>query len=397
MTSKLYFITEGLKFIERAIWTRLSPACALHWDCDSDDVLLACDSGTLGPSAGDLVRKLSWTSLACKDQAYLLVGSRKPHPLSCQSMLKKVILCIFVTALAAAQTKPAANAKSAASAKPAAKQTGSATDKSGLPTEDTVNAFLFQMFGYDPTLTWKVNSIKPSEVPGLAEVDILVTGPQGSNQNRLYVSSDGKHAISGEVLAFGAHPFEEDREKLEKGVNGIAKGPAKAPVMIVEFTDLQCPHCKEAAPKIDELLAQEPNVRFVFQNFPLPSHDWAEKAAAYADCVGRTSNDAFWKFVQKTFEQQANITQSNADEKLKGIAADSGENGDQVAACAAKPETQARIEASVALGKSVSVNGTPTLFINGRAITGGAPVEILKKIVEFQASQAEKEESAKTK
>lgn len=311
-------------------------------------------------------------------------------------MLKKVIVCFFLAAVAAAQTKPAQHSKPVTSRKPAAKaQTApAATDNSSLPSEDTVNSFLFQMFGYDPTLTWKVGDIKPSEVPDLAEVNVVITGPQGSNANRLYVSADGKHAISGEILPFGAHPFEEDRDKLEKGINGIAKGPAKAPVTIVEFSDFQCPHCKEAAPKIDELLAQEPNVHFVFQNFPLPSHDWAQKAAAYADCVGHASNDAFWKFAQKTFDQQANITESNADEKLKAIATESGVNGDQMAVCAAKPETQGRIEASLSLGKSVHVSGTPTIFINGRAISGGAPVEALKKIVDFQASQAE---SAKTK
>lgn len=314
-------------------------------------------------------------------------------------MLKKVILCFFLAAMAAAQTKPAQPAKPAAAAKPAAKahSAAAATDGSGLPTEDTVNSFLFQMFGYDPTVTWKVSEIRPSEIPGLAEVDIVLTGTQGSNQNRLYVASDGKHAISGEVLAFGAHPFDDDREKLEKGINGTTKGPAKAPVTIVEFTDLQCPHCKEAAPKIEELLAQEPKARFVFQNFPLPSHDWAAKAAAYADCVGRANNDALWKFVQKTFAQQENITQSNADEKLKAIATDSGVNAEQIAACSTKSDTQARIEASLELGKSVGVNGTPTLFINGRMITGGAPVEVLKKIVDFQASLAEKEESADKK
>jgi protein-disulfide isomerase len=314
-------------------------------------------------------------------------------------MLKKVILCIFLAALAAAQTKPAQQAKPATAAKPAAKahSASAASDSSGLPTEDTVNSFLFQMFGYDPTLTWKVNDIKPSEIPGLAQVDVVITGPQGSNQNRLYVSSDGKHAISGDILAFGAHPFEDDRDKLEKGINGITKGPAKASVTIVEFTDLQCPHCKEAAPKIDELLAQEPNARFVFQNFPLPSHDWAGKSAAYADCVGRANKEAFWKFVQKTFAQQESITASNADEKLKAIATESGANADQIAACSKKPETEGRIEASLQLGKSVGVNGTPTLFINGRMIPGGAPVEILKKIVDFQASQAEKEESATKK
>jgi protein-disulfide isomerase len=269
-----------------------------------------------------------------------------------------------------------------------------------LPTEDTVNSFLFQMFGYDPTVTWKVADIRPSQMPGLAEVLVVITNPQGSNSNKLLVSADGKHAISGDILPFGAKPFEDDRLKLEKGINGPSKGPAKAAVTIVEFSDMQCPHCQKAAAGIEQLLAQEPEARFVFQNFPLPMHNWAEKAADYVDCVGRastggsaaatsaaTSNDAVWKFIQKTFDEQANITAANSDEKLKAIATASGVNGDEIAACAAKPDTKARVEASVALGKSVDVTATPTLFINGRSVPGGAPVDVLKKITDFQASQ----------
>jgi len=250
-----------------------------------------------------------------------------------------------------------------------------------------VNAFLFQMFGYDSSISWKVAEIRPSEVPGLAEVLVNLTTSQGSNQSRLLVSSDGKHAINGDILAFGPKPFEENRAKLEKGVNGPAKGPAKAAVTIVEFSDMQCPHCQKASPAIEQLLTQEPEAHFVFQNFPLPMHNWAEKAADYVDCVGRASNDAVWKFIQKTFEDQTNITESNADEKLKAIATASGANADEIAACAAKSETKARTEASMALGKSVGVNGTPTLFVNGRAVSGGAPVDVLKKIVDFEAKQ----------
>jgi protein-disulfide isomerase len=214
----------------------------------------------------------------------------------------------------------------------------------------------------------------------LAEVDVILTSPQGSNQSRLLVSSDGKHALTGDILPFGAKPFDDARFKLEKGVNGPAKGPAKAAVMIVEFSDLQCPHCQKAAPVIDQLLAQEPEAHFVFQSFPLPSHNWAGKAAEYADCVGRASNEAFWKFIQKTFDDQANITEANADEKLKAIATASGAKSDEIASCAAQPDTKARIEASLALGKSVGVSGTPTLFVNGRNVPVGAPVDLMKKI-----------------
>ena len=297
------------------------------------------------------------------------------------SMHRSLLAALMLSGLAIAQTQPPHAKSTAVSAvSPLAERT------TALPTEDTVNSFLFQMFGYDPTITWKVNEIRPSEVPGLAEVQVVITNSQGSNPNRLLVSADGKHAIAGDILPFGAKPFDDARAKLEKGVTGPAKGPAKAALTIVEFSDMQCPHCAKAAPALEQLLAQEPEAHFVFQNFPLPAHNWAEKAAGYVDCVGRASNDAVWKFIQKTFEEQANISESNADEKLKAIATASGANADEIAACAVKPDTKARIEASIALGKSVGVTGTPALFINGRN-AGGASADVQKKIADFQASQ----------
>ena len=72
---------------------------------------------------------------------------------------------------------------------------------------------------------------------------------------------------------------------------------------------------------------------------------------------------------------------------MKTIATDSGVKAEEIAACAAKTETKARVEASVALGKSVGVTGTPMIFINGRALSGAMPVEVLKKVVEFQARE----------
>jgi len=297
---------------------------------------------------------------------------------------RTLLAVLLLSGVVVAQANPAASAKPAA--KPATVP-ATAAGATTLPTEDTVNAFLFQMFGYDATITWKVVEIRPSQIPGLADVSVVITNSQGSNQNRLLVSSDGKRAISGDIFPFGAKPFDDARAKLEKGVNGPSKGAAKAPVTIVEFSDMQCPHCQKAAPVIEQLLASEPDAHFIFQNFPLPAHDWAEKAAGYVDCVGRASNDAVWKFIQKTFDDQSNITESNLDEKLKAIATASGVNGDEMAACAIKPDTKARVEASIALGKSVEVTGTPTLFINGRNVPGGAPLDLLKKITEFMASQ----------
>ncbi len=297
-----------------------------------------------------------------------------------RTFLAALLFFVIMSGIAIAQTPPSLKTRSGDPSSAAAPATV-------LPTEDTVNSFLFQMLGFDSAKTWKVTDIRPSEVPGLAEVTVMITDDKGSSPSRLLVSADGKHVLTGDILPFGAKPFAEARVKLEKGLNGPAKGPAKAAVTIVEFSDMQCPHCAKAAPTIDQLLAQEPEAHFVFQSFPLPMHNWASKAADYVDCVGQASNDNVWKFIQKTFDEQANITESNVDEKLKAIATASGANADEIAACAAKPDTKARVEASVALGKSVGVTGTPVLFINGRSVPGGAPTELLKKIVDFEASQ----------
>jgi len=258
-----------------------------------------------------------------------------------------------------------------------------------LPSEETVNAFLQQTFGYDSTVTWKITAIKPSIAEGLAEVNVMLSNAQGQSGTTLYVTPDGKHALTGEIMPFGAKPYEPAKEALLKGINGPARGPEKSPVTIVEFSDLQCPHCKDVQPVIDKLLAEEPNAKFVFQNYPLPMHNWAAKAAYYADCVGRSSNDAFWKFVQGTFDQQANLTESNADEKLAAIADAAGVKGADVAVCAAKPDTKSRVDKSVALGTSVGVTGTPTVYVNGRRIGNvvGVPPEVLKGLVEFAGKQ----------
>jgi len=297
-------------------------------------------------------------------------------------MRKSIALLVIavLVIVATAQQKPAAKPKPAAAA--------AASLDAGLPSEETVNAFMHATFGYDPQLTWKIQSIKPSAAEGLAEVDVLISGPQGQGGQKFYVSRDEKHALVGEILPFGAHPFEKARLELQKKANGPSRGPANAPVEIVEFSDLQCPHCKEANPTVEKLLKEDADVHFVYQNFPLPGHNWAEKAAQYADCVGRASNDAFWKYLDNVFTAQDQITAENADQKLTELADQAGVKGADVAACAAKPETQSRVEASVNLGKSVDVNSTPTLFINGRPVgVNGNNYDALKQLVDFAAKE----------
>ena len=262
-----------------------------------------------------------------------------------------------------------------------------------LPTEDAVNGFLKYTFGFDGSTTWKIIKIQPSPT-GLAEVSVVVAQKEQQSAYKLLVTPDGKHVVVGEIIPFGVKPFAPVRQILDAGVTGPVKGSATAPVTIVEFSDFQCPHCKDAQPAVEKVLAAHPDVKFVFQNFPLPMHDWARKAASYADCVARATNssaskDAFWKFSSDVFEKQSDITLSNSDEKLTALADAAGVKGTDIAACAAKPETDTHVQKSLDLGNSVEVTSTPTFFINGRKVNNlvGIPDEILNKILAFHAKE----------
>jgi len=281
-----------------------------------------------------------------------------------------------------AAAKPATPA--AAGAKPAAK---SATD---LPTTEEVDAALKRTLGYDPGVTWQIYEIRPAAVPGLA--DVLFAINKQATQH-IYLAAGGQSAIIGELIPFGANPFAPARAKLQ-GAFGPSRGGPNPAIDIVEFSDLECPHCKKAQPILEKLAVDFPQVRFIFQQFPLPAslHPWAMKAAQYADCAGQINKDAFWKYVDSIFENQGGIALATADDKLKELAIVNGLDAMKVAACADSPQTAARIKKSTDLGASLEVNETPTVFMNGRRVRGIAdiPYEKLKELVQFEIDHAGK-------
>jgi protein-disulfide isomerase len=257
-----------------------------------------------------------------------------------------------------------------------------------VPTEAAANDFLRHMFGYDPTLHWQVTKIDLS-AEGLPEVYAIISNAQQQQQPlHFYIAPDGKHAIIGEFMPFAADPFAETRAILAKA-DGPSRGPANAKMTIIEFGDLQCPSCKQAQPIVDKLIADNPDARFVFQNFPLQMHPWAFKAASYADCIARANVDAFWKFAESTYDAQSTITPETADAKLTDLATKAGADGPKAAACAASSETKARVEASIKLGLQAGVTGTPTLFFNGRKVSNvtGTPYDFLNRLAKFNPDE----------
>jgi protein-disulfide isomerase len=253
-----------------------------------------------------------------------------------------------------------------------------------------VEQVLKRMYGYDPSVKWQIFLVRKAPVPGMTEVLMNLN----NEFQRMFITADGRYAISGDWMPFGPDPYAPSRKKL-MAADGISRGPDKPAVVMVEFSDLQCPHCKEAQPVVEKLAADFPQMRIIFQHYPLPKHPWAAKAARYADCAGRMNNAAAWKFIAAVYENQGGIALATADDKFKELAQAAGFDAEKLSACAATPTAEAQVKKSMALGESLGILGTPSIFVNGRLLepvadASDASYERVKKIVQYEIEHAGK-------
>jgi protein-disulfide isomerase len=262
------------------------------------------------------------------------------------------------------------------------------------PTTQTVGSFLHQVWGYDASRLWKVMAIQTTAAPGVSKVTVFVTDktPNAQVQSMdFFITPDGRHAIgagSG-VVPFGAKPFEETRKLLQERANGASRGAASKDFELVEFADLQCPHCKEAQSTMDQIVKDFPKAHVVFQLLPLVDiHSSAFKAAAYGVCAQKQSDEAFFKYAAGVFDTQDALSPTTDDTVLRGAAMRAGLDGDAIAACAATMATKTVVAEDMKLAQDVDIEQTPTLMVNGRPlpVTGDIPYETLKKIIQFQAT-----------
>lgn len=307
----------------------------------------------------------------------------------------------YAQAAGPAATPPAASAPAAPQSLPAAPKAPAApltlptpnpsNFTAETPTVDTVNSFLKASWGFDPNRVWQVEAILKTPVVGVSKV-VVAVGEKGSGQPggslQFFVLPDGTHLIADEVLPFGAKPFEQTRKVLLERAVGPSRGAASKDLVFVEFSDFQCPHCKEAQATVNKLLQDFPTAHFVYQNLPLVQvHTEAYKASSYSLCVAKLGGDAaFFKFADEVFTNQASLTPEGSDKTLKDAATKAGVDADKVSACSITPTTKAAVDASLKLSTDLGVNSTPTLYVNGRALPLSGPYEQLKTVIAFQIS-----------
>ena len=260
------------------------------------------------------------------------------------------------------------------------------------PTVDTVNSFLKTIWGYDSNRIWRVEAIQTTAAPGVSKVVVYVSdrSPNAKVQSMgFFVTPDGKHAIadSSGVISFGATPFADNRRLLQERADGAWRGASSKDFMMVEFADMQCPHCKEAQATMEQLVKDFPNARVIFQSFPLTEvHPFAFKAAAYGYCVQKQKNDAFFPYAAAVFDTQAALTPETGDQTLKDAVTKAGLDPAAIDSCAATQAIKDQVSTSVKLGEEIGVDQTPLLAVNGRLLPiAQVPYETLKTIVAYQA------------
>lgn len=261
------------------------------------------------------------------------------------------------------------------------------------PTVDTVNAFLKTLWGYDPNRIWRVEAIQNTAAPGVSKVVVFVSdkSPNAKVQTTaFFVTPDGKHAIadSSGVISFGAAPFAENRKLLQERADGASRGAAGKDLLLVEFADLQCPHCKDAQATMDRLAKDFPNARVVYQSFPLVEiHPFAFKAAAYGYCVQKQKNDAFFTYAAAVYDAQGALTPETGDATLKSAVTKAGLDPAAIDACSNTPAVKEQVNSSIKLAQDAGVEQTPMLAVNGHLLPiTQVPYETLKTIVAYQAS-----------
>ncbi|HKP95714.1 MAG TPA: thioredoxin domain-containing protein [Fibrobacteria bacterium] len=140
------------------------------------------------------------------------------------------------------------------------------------------------------------------------------------------------------------------------------QGPENASFTIVEFSDLQCPYCAQTAPVLDSIAHAYPNdVRVVFKHFPLSFHPQAKAAAAASIAAGKQGK--FFEFRYKVAPHFRDLK----DSLYLGLAKELGLDLEQFKHdMALTPEVERLLEEDVNLGRKIGVEGTPTIFVNGR-------------------------------
>ena len=177
--------------------------------------------------------------------------------------------------------------------------------------------------------------------------------------------------------------LEAPRHTIAVEATDPSLGSASAPVTLVEFSDFQCPFCQRVAPTLKRLrAAYGDKMRIVWKDFPLTQiHPQAFKAGEAAHCAA--DQGKYWEYHDRLFANQQALEPAD----LKKHAADLGLDAAAFGACLDGSKYGERVRDGVSQGTQLGVNSTPTVYINGRRLSGAQPYEAFATVIDEELSK----------
>jgi protein-disulfide isomerase len=253
---------------------------------------------------------------------------------------------------------------------------------------------------YDLPDSVKVTLSSPhaSDFPNYDGYTVTLEG-DGNNKKTFdfLLSKDQKTLIRMTKMDLSKDPYAENMKKID--VNGRpVRGNPNAKVVIVNFDDFECPFCSRAHQTLFPELLKEygDRVAFIYKDFPLSEiHPWAIHAAVDANCLAELSNDAYWDFADYIHSNQQMVNSEKGHEaqfaKLDQITSTEGAkfkvDTTKLQACIKAQKADA-VTASVKEGEGLGVDGTPTMFVNGRSVNGARSAEEFRAVFDSALQQA---------
>ena len=250
------------------------------------------------------------------------------------------------------------------------------TAKVSLVTEKEIEDFYqankARMRGDDPEVRQKIRAfLQQQKLTARREAFVESLRSQG----KVVVRLQSPPAIRVEVSTEGAP----------------VRGSAGAPVTVVEFSDFECPFCKQTHPTLKQVLERYPGkVQLAYRDFPLDSiHPQARRAAEAARCAN--DQGKFWEYHDVLFTQSPQL----ALEDLRRYAGQLGLDVTKFDGCLAAGVHKATVQRDLDEGNRLGITGTPAFFINGRTLSGAQPLEAFTRLIEQELARVAVSEKGK--
>jgi protein-disulfide isomerase len=186
----------------------------------------------------------------------------------------------------------------------------------------------------------------------------------------------------------GAHAAQPPRAMVSVDPDRV-RGPANAPITIIEFADFECPFCAEAEGTMRTLMAKYPGqIRFAYRDFPWDFHPQARPSAEASRCA--LAQGKYWEYHDLLYMNQSRRYAGDLSEFAAALNMDLP----KFDKCIADRSFAADVQKDFDAGKDLRISGTPAFFINGILVTGAVSVQEFSRIIDAElAGRASTSES----